>query len=96
MDEAVFDHEFGPLQSLAAFKDDENGVLEIYALTKEGILSHVSGDHNRSELGRVDKDGGLVPSTTAECCFSLFSFATLSFHVHIHAHVQKRRRRICW
>jgi len=92
-DEEMFDQTWGPLQGVVVSTNREKGGgFEAYVLTADRVVLQVDDGGDKRELGKVDKDGKLVPSTTAECFISLFGFFALSVNVNVH----RRRRKICW
>ena len=66
----------------------------MYAITHEGRLLQLAPSQTPVDLGRMEKDGSVVPSTTAECCVHIFGLRiTFDFHLSVGFETKKRRGR---
>ncbi|KAH9915136.1 uncharacterized protein B0H18DRAFT_1142467 [Fomitopsis serialis] len=82
-----------PFKRVLVTKRPDQAGFTAYALTcADTILQLVAGEAGH-ELGRVNKDGSVVASTTAECCIVIFGLEIkLQFNLQIGASPARKRR----
>jgi len=82
-----------PFKRVLVTKRPGQADFTAYALTcADTILQLVAGEAEH-ELGRINKDGSVVPSTTAECCIVIFGLEIrLQFDLSVGASRARKRR----
>lgn len=61
-----------PLKRIFVANGSEKMGTIVYAVTHKGSVLQLAANQAPLDLGRVEKDGGFVPSTTAECSIHIF------------------------